>query len=89
VPTPEQQGLYTKLSAKLQAIGILYSKELPTGTVSILLVLADGKVFVDAYNKSGRKIGTIHDATTSEAFRAALQNTFEHVAPSVRIVAIV
>jgi len=52
-------------------------------------VLSDGKVFVDAYNKSGKKIGTIPDATTSEAFRAALQNTFEHVAPPDPIVAIV
>jgi hypothetical protein len=87
VPTPEQQRLYTNLAGKLQALGVLYSKELPTGTTSLLLVLDEGKVSVDAYDRSGQKIGTVPDATTSVAFRAALQNTFGRVTPPDPIIA--
>ena len=37
-----------------------------------------GTVLVEAYDRSGKLIGTIPNEKTSTAFRAALQNTFLH-----------
>jgi hypothetical protein len=79
MPTPEQQREYTRLSGLLQAIGMRYYVELPSGSSSLLMKVKNGKVLVEAYDQSGKLIGTVPDENTSSAFRAALEDTFSLV----------
>jgi hypothetical protein len=78
MPTPEQQKEYSKLSRQLQAIGLRYKAELPSGSTSLLMKVKGGKVVVDAYDRMGKLIGTVPNDKTSPAFSALLQSTFEH-----------
>lgn len=78
MPTPEQQREYTRLSGLLQAIGMRYSKELPSGSTSLLMKVNDGTALVEAYDQKGKLIGIVPNEKTSNAFRSALQSTFEH-----------
>ncbi len=77
VPSPEQQTEYTRLSALLQAIGMLHRAELPIGATSLLMKVTDGHVLVEVYDGMGKKIGSIPDEKTSFALRDALQYTFQ------------
>jgi hypothetical protein len=47
VPPPERQKEYERLSGLLQAIGIRYRAELPSGATSLLLKLNDGSFLVE------------------------------------------
>jgi len=76
MPTLEQQREYAKLSGLLQAIGMRYYVELPSGSSSLLMKVKNGKVLVEAYDGSGKLIGTVPDEDTSSAFRATLERTF-------------
>lgn len=78
MPTPEQQREYTRLSGLLQAIGMRYIKELPSGSTSLLMKVNDGKVVVEVFDQKGKLIGTVPNEKTSSTFRAALQSTFQH-----------
>ena len=75
---PERQSEYRRLSATLQAIGMLYRAELPSGTTSLLMKVNSGKVAVEAYDRMGKKIDDIPNDKSSPALRDALQNTFQH-----------
>lgn len=55
-----------------------YVKELPSGSISLLMKVNAGKVLVEAYDQKGKLIGTVPNEKTSSNFRAALQSTFEH-----------
>lgn len=77
-PPPDRQQEYARLSGLLQAIGLRYKAELPTGTTSLLMKVTDGKVSTEVYDRMGKKIGDIPDDHTSTALRDALQNTFQH-----------
>ena len=78
MPTPEQQRLYTKLSGQLQAIGLDFYRELPTGAKSLLMKNDEGKVMVEVYDNGGKLIGTVPNERTSTRLRTALQSTFAH-----------
>ena len=74
--TPEQQTEYTRLSAQLQSIGQRYFKELPHGSVSLVLTVNQGKVLVEAYDRMGRKLGEIPNQWTPSEFRSDLEQAF-------------
>ena len=76
MPTPEQQRLYTKLSGQLQAIGLHFYRELPTGAKSLLMKNDGGKVVVEVYDNGGKLVGTVPNERTSTELRTALQSTF-------------
>lgn len=76
MPTPEQQRLYTRLSGQLQAIGMHYYRELPTGATSLLMKVSQGKVLVEVYDQQGKMIGAVPNENTSAAFHSDLQKTF-------------
>ncbi len=76
MPTPEQQRQYTRLSGQLQAIGLDYHRELPSGSTSLLLKVSDGEVLVEAYDPHGKMIGTVPNERTSDAFRSDLERAF-------------
>jgi hypothetical protein len=59
VPPPERQKEYTRLSGLLQAIGLRYKAEFPSGATSLLMKVNDGKVQVEVYDRVGRKIGDV------------------------------
>jgi hypothetical protein len=77
VPPPERKKEYARLSGLLQAIGLGYRAELPSGATSLLMKVNDGKVQVEVYDMMGKKIGLIPDDKTSTALRDALQNTLQ------------
>jgi hypothetical protein len=77
VPPPERQKEYARLSGLLQAIGLRYKAELPSGASSLLMKVNDGRVQVEVYDRMGKKTGDIPDDKTSSALRDALQNTFQ------------
>jgi hypothetical protein len=77
VPPPERQREYARLSGLLQAIGLRYKADIPTGATSLLMKVNDGKVQIEVYDRDGNKIGDIPDGKTSSALRDALQNTFQ------------
>jgi hypothetical protein len=79
MPTPEQQGEYARLSGQLQSIGQKYFKELPHGSVSLVLTLNEGHVLVEAYDRMGRKLGDIPNHWTSHEFLSELENTFGQI----------
>ena len=79
MPTPEQQREYARLSAQLQSIGQKYFKELPHGSVSLVLTVNEGHVLVEAYDRMGRKLGDIPNHWTSDEFRSELENTFGQI----------
>jgi hypothetical protein len=76
MPTPEQQREYVRLSGLLQAIGMRFYNELPSGSTSLLMKVENGKVLVEAYDQRGKRIGTVPNENTSSAFRATLESTF-------------
>jgi hypothetical protein len=76
MPTPEQQREYTRLSGLLMGIGMRHYRELPKGTVSLSLRLS-GKMVVEAYDKTGKKIGTVPDEDTSSVFASDLECAFK------------
>jgi hypothetical protein len=61
--TPEQRREYVRLSSLLQAVGMRYYKELPSGSCSLLMKVENGKVLVEAYNQIGKPIGTVPSET--------------------------
>jgi hypothetical protein len=77
--TPEQQKEYTRLSALLQSLGQRYFKELPHGSVSLVLTVNQGNVLVEAYDRMGRKLGDIPNQWTSSEFRSDLEQAFAQV----------
>ena len=77
IPPPERQKEYARLSGQLQAIGRRYKAELPRGATSLLMKMNDGKVQVEVYDRTGKKISDIPDDKTSSALRDTLQNTFQ------------
>jgi hypothetical protein len=77
-PPPERQKEYAKLSGQLQAIGLNYKTELPSGATSLLMKVNDGKVSVEVYDRMGKKIGDLPNDKTSTALRDALQSTFQY-----------
>jgi hypothetical protein len=79
MPTPEQQREYARLSGQLQSIGQKYFKELPHGSVSLVLTVNQGNVLVEAYDRMGRKLGDIPNNWTSNEFRSELENAFRQV----------
>jgi len=64
-----------KLSGQLQAIGLRYKSELPSGATSLLMKVSDRRVTVEVYDRTGKKIGDIPNDQTSTALRDTLQNT--------------
>ena len=76
VPPPERQKEYERLSGLLQAIGIRFRAELPSGATSLLLKLNDGSFLVEVYDRMGTKIGDIPQDQTSTGLREALRQTF-------------
>ena len=77
--TPEQQNEYTRLSTQLQSIGQRYFKELPHGSVSLVLTVNQGNLLVEAYDRMGRKLGEIPNQWTSSEFRSDLEQAFAQV----------
>jgi hypothetical protein len=77
-PPPDRQKEYGRLSGMLQGIGMRFKSEFPNGTTSLLMKTTDGKVTVEAYDRTGQKIGDIPNDKTSPALRESLQRTFEH-----------
>jgi hypothetical protein len=77
--TPEQQQDYARLSEQLRSIGQKYFKELPHGSVSLVLTVNQGNVLVEAYDRMGRKLGDIPNSWTSADFRSELENAFAQV----------
>jgi hypothetical protein len=70
------------LSGLLQAIGIRYRADLPSGATSLLLKLNDGSFFVEVYDRRGKKIGDIPHDQTSTGLHDALRQTFhDEVSP--------
>ena len=78
VRPPERQKEYARLSGLLQAIGLRFKAELPSGASSLLLKVTEGKVLTEVFDNKGKKIGTIPDEKTSSALRGALQNMFQN-----------
>jgi hypothetical protein len=76
VPPPERQKEYARLSGLLQAIGMRYRADLPSGATSLLLKLNDGSFLVEVYDRMGTKIGDIPHDQTSTGLRDALRQTF-------------
>jgi len=79
MPAPEQQREDTRLSRLLQEICRYYIRELPTGTTSVLLTNKDHKVRVEAYDRTGKAIGTVPNEKTSAAFNTDLTRFFANV----------
>lgn len=77
VPSPEEQKEYSRLSSQLQVIGLRYKTELPCDATSLLMKVNEGKVQVEVYDRTGKKIGDIPGDRTSSALRDALQQTFQ------------
>jgi hypothetical protein len=77
-PPPDRQREYGRLSGLLQALGLRYKVELPSGATSLLMKVNDGKVSVEVYDRMGKKIGDIPNDKTSTVLRNALQNTFQY-----------
>jgi hypothetical protein len=48
--TPEEQRESARLSTQLQSIGQRYFKELPHGSVSLVLTVNQSNVLVEAYD---------------------------------------
>ena len=81
-PPPQRQNEYKKLSGWLQAIGMQFKAELPSGTTSLLMKVVNGNVLVEVYDRMGKKIGDVPNETTSPELRNTLQHTFQsHVPP--------
>ncbi len=76
VPPPERQKEYARLSGLLQAIGMHFRAELPTGATSLLLNLNDRSFLIEAYDRMGMKIGEISQAKASIGLWDALQQAF-------------
>jgi len=76
-PPPQRQSEYQKLSGWLQAIGMQFKAELPSGATSLLMKVIKGKVLVEVYDRMGKKIGDIPNEKTSIEFRNMLQHTFQ------------
>jgi hypothetical protein len=76
VPPPERQKQYARLSGLLQAIGMRFRTELPTGAASLQLKLNDGSFLLEAYDSMGMKVGEISQAQASIGLREALQQAF-------------
>lgn len=90
MPTPEQQHKYARLSGQLMAIGTKHYKELPSGTVSLSLIVSGGIVGLEAYDRLGKLVGVVPNAITSSAFRSDLERVFARAAmPDEPIIAIV
>lgn len=79
VPPPERQKEYARLSGLLQAVGRRHKAEFPSGTTSLLMKVNEGKVQVEVYDRTGKKIGDIPNDKTSCTLRDALQTTFQSV----------
>ena len=77
-PPPDRQKEYARLSGLLQAIGLRYKAELPSGATSLLMKVNDGKVSVEVYDRMGQKIADIPNDKTSKALRDVLRNTFQY-----------
>jgi hypothetical protein len=81
-PPAQRQSEYQKLSAWLQAIGMQFKAELPTGATSLLMNVVNGQVLVEVYDRMGKKIGDVPNENTSAELRNTLQHTFQsHVSP--------
>jgi hypothetical protein len=90
MPTPEQQREYARLSGQLQSIGQQYFKELPHGSVSLVLTVNQGNVLVEAYDRLGKKLGDVPNPWTTSAFRSELEDAFAQVTlPDENVVATV
>ncbi len=76
VPPTERQKEYARLSGLLQAIGMRFRAELPTGATSLLLNLNDCSFLIEAYDGMGMKIGEISQAKASIGLWDALQQAF-------------
>jgi hypothetical protein len=76
VPSPERQKEYARLSGLLQAIGMRYRAELPSGSTSLLMKLNEGNFVVEVYDRAGTKIGVVPHDQTSSGLRDALRQTF-------------
>ena len=68
---------YTRLAAMLQALATRQSRELPPGTASLSLRLSGDKLIVEAFDASGKLLGTIPNGKTSELFAYDLDRTFQ------------
>jgi hypothetical protein len=64
------------LSGLLQAIGMRYYKELPSGSASLLMKSDNGKVLVDAYDQAGKVISSLPNENTSSGLGATLERAF-------------
>ena len=60
-------------------MGQWYFKELPHGSVSLVLTVNQGYVLVEAYDRMRRKLEEIPNQWTSSAFRSELENAFGKV----------
>jgi hypothetical protein len=81
-PPPQRQSEYKKLSGWLQAIGMQFKAELPSGATSLLMKVVNENVLVEVYDRMGKKIGDVPNETTSPELRNTLQHTFQsHVSP--------
>jgi len=76
MPTAEEQREYARLSGLLQAIGMRYYKELPSGSSSLLMKLEKGRVLVEAYDQAGMLIGSVPNENTSKVLSATLEDAF-------------
>ena len=61
-------------------MGERYFKELPHGSVSLVLTVNQGNVLVEAYDRIGRKLGEIPNQWTSVALRSELEDAFGKLA---------
>jgi hypothetical protein len=77
--TPEQEREYARLSGQLGRLAQRYFKELPHGSVSLVLTVNQGNVLVESYDRMGRKLGDIPNQWTSDEFRSELQDAFAQV----------
>jgi hypothetical protein len=69
-------GQRHELSGQLQAIGLHFRQELPTGAKSLLLKNDGGRISIEVYDNSGKVVGTVPNQTIE--LRNALEATFAH-----------
>jgi hypothetical protein len=82
MPTPEEQKQYTKLSCGLRQVGLDYAQQLPAGAASLLLHPIYGRLYLDAYDRNGKLIGTRRSDQMPEAMRLTIEQLANEACPN-------
>lgn len=81
MPTPEEQRQCSMLSGTLQQLGHTFARSLPPGTASLHLQSREGQVRLDAYDRTGKVIGTLPNDETPAPFREAIERLAKEKCP--------